>query len=583
MRLLIYMLLIILTTTTAISLQFSINEVMYDPKGSDNNNEYIEIFTDLNISGYTVEDSASSDILEIVKFTGSNYSLIVEEEFNFSEINANVYSVGATIGNNLNNNGDIIVLKDQNGKIMDVFSYTEKFGANNNGQALCRIPDMDGPFKECPPTPGNPNEFAKHHNLKINELLPDPVGDDNALLPKGEWIEILNLEDFEIDLEGFILRDNSGKELHISNTNVIDSTKIKSSDYLVIYVNGFSGLLNNEGFEEIKLLDQNENIIDEISYSNSQEGVSWAFIEKVWYPSKPTPGKDNPKSIEKTELNSYIKIENVYLGQDNKAKWGDNLRIKILVYKGNTSRESVQAWFFKGSETISKRTRLNVHDKFEEQEYTIPIQIDPNCKENLDDGDYTLIVSGLGTETTKKIKISGINSALCEQASSPKEYVYEVVELPSSIFSFESFDAVIRITNNLNKIQKFNLWTQVNNGKKIISKKDKNSAVNVEIPPASSANVRLNNVVDVDEEGMYKLSINILPENKKTPKRIESEIEIINKPGVSESETNLNEGSKGLVSKEIIYKSKTAIQKRIPIYILILVIGLIATYAYIRR
>ena len=37
---------------------------MYDPEGNDNNREYVEIYTDLNLSGFTVEDFSSSDILD---------------------------------------------------------------------------------------------------------------------------------------------------------------------------------------------------------------------------------------------------------------------------------------------------------------------------------------------------------------------------------------------------------------------------------------------------------------------------------------------------------------------------------------
>jgi len=412
--------------------------------------------------------------------------------------------------------------------------------------------------------------------------MPDPEGDDNAPLPEGEWIEIQNLEEFEIDLAGYYIQDNFGRKLHIGNTNVIGTTEIE--DYKVIYVNGFSGLLNNEGFERVKLYNQNGNLIDSMSYGSSQEDTSWALIEDSWFKSKPSPGKPNPKTIENTELNSIINIEKIYLGIDNKAKWGDNLRIKLNIYKGNTSKESVQAWLFKKTRTVSKRTRVNVHKRFEEQIYTIPIQINPNCKQTHEDGDYNLIVTGLGTETEKKIKISGINSAFCEKSIIEKDFTYELIESPLTISPGKSFDTVVRITNNLNKIQKFDVWTQIKKGKNVFSTRGKENAINIEIPPSGSITLTLNNFIDKAEQGVYDLNINLLKSNQKRPKRITTEVQIMNdKDSFVESEINLNEEPGDKITGNIVYESKSIIQRKLPLYFLVFVVGLIATYGITRK
>ncbi|MBT6995395.1 hypothetical protein HN953_02100, partial [Candidatus Woesearchaeota archaeon] len=43
-----------------------ITEIMYNPEGSDNNKEYLEIYTDLNLENYTIKDLYSQDTLTLI-------------------------------------------------------------------------------------------------------------------------------------------------------------------------------------------------------------------------------------------------------------------------------------------------------------------------------------------------------------------------------------------------------------------------------------------------------------------------------------------------------------------------------------
>ena len=113
---------------------------MYNPSGSDNNMEFVEIYSDtpINLTGYTIEDVSSSDTLLVLNYTNSQYALIVESGFNYTGISASIYSVGATIGNNLNNDEDTFILRDAKGKIVDIVSYQDSWGADGNGFSLER-------------------------------------------------------------------------------------------------------------------------------------------------------------------------------------------------------------------------------------------------------------------------------------------------------------------------------------------------------------------------------------------------------------------------------------------------------------
>ena len=160
-----------------------INEIMYNPDGYDNNKEYLELRTDLNLTGFIVQDISSEDILELVKYFPSNYSLIVEEGFNHTNINTTIYSVGTTIGDDLNNPEDIIIIKNGT-EILDAIHYFSEWGANGNKNSLCLI---NNNWQECPATPGIENlATLKNYSIKINEFLPDPEGYDDAPMPEGE-------------------------------------------------------------------------------------------------------------------------------------------------------------------------------------------------------------------------------------------------------------------------------------------------------------------------------------------------------------------------------------------------------------
>jgi len=130
-----------------ISSAISINEIMYNPEGSDNNQEFIEIFfdnTQINLTNWIISDSESSDTLEMLQYLPGNYALITEEGFDFSSINATIYSAGASIGNNLGNSIDEIHLYDNDSNLIDSASY-DGLIANGNGFS---IEFTDGEWRE---------------------------------------------------------------------------------------------------------------------------------------------------------------------------------------------------------------------------------------------------------------------------------------------------------------------------------------------------------------------------------------------------------------------------------------------------
>ena len=355
-----------------------ITEINYNPIGEDNNQEYVEVNT-ANLSNYTISDLESSDNLTLIAYFEGNFSLIVEEGFNYSGINASIYSAGATIGNNLNNDFDVIILK-KNGKIEDVAYYNKELGGDGNDKSLCRKEFI---LFECKKSPGFEN-LVNNLTVRINEIMPNPDGDDSV----NEWIELYNYGNESLELDGSFLMDNSGKKLFISDITA-NETIIKPKCYLVVRANNFSGLLNNEGFEKIIL----ENA-DEFSYSGSSEGVSWAKFEEGWKKTAPTPGNKN----EEKSLDTRIKLEKI----DDEANFGELITVRFKVLRGDTTKKTIKI-YLKGNEVASKVTSLSLNNRFVNNEFTLPLQIKDNCDNKLKEGKYELIVDGLNEQIRKQI------------------------------------------------------------------------------------------------------------------------------------------------------------------------------------
>lgn len=299
-----------------------ISEVMYNPNQcSDSYCEWIELFnpnnetinlsdcslSDKSLNGYNIEPNSylvairDHEYFDNYFFDGSNSS------YNYIELSFS-----------LKNSGEDIILEG-NENCSDSFDYTNYAGeglADGNNHTLERR--EDGTWSESLNEGGTPNEqntiwsFSDDYSvLLISEVLPNPYGDDDENKPDGEWVELYNSGDQTIDLRGLMLTDQDYEnELYISDTKVLvnssseddsgsgassydPNTVISPNSYKVIYRDGDSDFaLNNNGYEEIKLYYDN-NLIDEMTYSGSTEGMSWSLFDDNWYLTLPTPESEN--------------------------------------------------------------------------------------------------------------------------------------------------------------------------------------------------------------------------------------------------------------------------------------------------
>ena len=362
--------------------------------------------------------------------------------------------------------------------------------------------------------------------------MADPQGHDTAAMPDGEWVELYNEGTDNIDLLGFILKDkNDNNGLIITSTNVANSTTvIKSKEYKVIYRNENGKFnLNNDEFEKVRLYDSNLTLLDEISYATTREAVSWSKINDIWILTVPTPAKENEQS---TIDPSYIKIKNIQdLGSDKKAKFGQNVRVDVEIYKGDTTKNNVKFFIENNAkERISKVTDINVYSKFLTYDLTIPLQINPNCKNEFNETDYTIRAEGLNTTTSSAIKIEGITKALCEKIKvnlkTAEEITYEVLEAPEEITFGNISNIKLKISNNDKDDRGIETWSYIYKGNKAVSGDRESNKRLVKVPAESSIIINLANELKEEVSGDYKLKIMMKEEERKTPEEFTMNINV---------------------------------------------------------
>lgn len=143
---------------------------------------------------------------------------------------------------------------------------------------------------------------SSHYDIKLNEIYPDPVGDEAAAMPGGEWVELYNNGSWSIDVNGWYLYDTfDSHDLQITASNVGGgSTIIPAKGRLIVYRNADPDFSLNNGAETVRLFDGQiwaGSLIDSMLYSDTHEGRSWSRLPEGtgswsdWH--NPTPGGKN--------------------------------------------------------------------------------------------------------------------------------------------------------------------------------------------------------------------------------------------------------------------------------------------------
>jgi len=128
-------------------------------------------------------------------------------------------------------------------------------------------------------------------NVIISEFMPCPeVGD-------SEWVELYNGNPFPIELLNWLIDDVEGASDPVSLPSPLGLPM-----YGYVLWRGSSPIFNNTGGDQVRLLDSTGKLVDSYSYGSCEPAVSWARggegESSVWYQTEtPTPGESNQISF----------------------------------------------------------------------------------------------------------------------------------------------------------------------------------------------------------------------------------------------------------------------------------------------
>ena len=107
------------------------------------------------------------------------------------------------------------------------------------------------------------------------------------------------------------------------------------------------------------------------------------------------------------------------MGTDDTAQFGQIIRVEIEAYKGDTNKKVISAWAEdKKGKRISKQSKASVEEKFTTQKLTLPIQLEPNCGSDFEDGKYAVVAEGLDGSDEERFDVGGITKAQCIEVKS---------------------------------------------------------------------------------------------------------------------------------------------------------------------
>lgn len=290
--------------------QVIINELFPNPEGSDDS-EFIELKNlssqTIDLSGWKIGDSSRIYELASQNISANGYVVIEKTESGIS----------------LNNSGsETVTLYWPNDQIASQVTYEDE---QNEGLSYSLWQNLwvwtqdatkglenvysisqeqeesekEAEVSESSQVQENENNAQiinyDYSQIIISEIFPNPKGADD-----GEFIELYNSGTEVVDLSGLILDDSEGGSSGYKMPN-----KFIYPDQYLFFENNETSLVLNNTSDSVRILDSNEQVLQQVDYKDVKEDYSYSFFNQKWgWTNQVTKGEENIIQQETTTAKS---------------------------------------------------------------------------------------------------------------------------------------------------------------------------------------------------------------------------------------------------------------------------------------
>ena len=243
---------------------------------------------------------------------------------------------------------------------------------------------------------------------------------------------------------------------------------------------------------------------------------------------------------------SQLSIETLYLGSDDSAEWGDQFTAKVNIFKGDETKTAVELFATQDEETVSKRTKINVYDTYQNYTVTLPVQLHANCDGSAERGKASLVLEGFNLEVSQEFEIEGIDEEVCtdyfdyleeigeEQDSSATgaTQAYQITDFPSQANPGESIEVTVQLLGD-DLPHTYQAWAYLYNGPTCHSCQENSVERNASIKLVELKENELKKItlpISIDtttDPGEYKIKVKLLKDELKTPYELTEDITLI--------------------------------------------------------
>lgn len=331
-----------------------VNELMWMGSTVSTSDEWLELKnmtgSALSLSGWKLENAGTGGTTLTIpagkSIPAHGYFLIANYDKTSASsalnVTGNWVTTSLALGNT--NNGNVI-LKAPNNTVIDSALGETVWPAGSNGtlkQSMERndvpgdglLPEnwhtcVSGAANGVPYWDATGNNFgtpqaANLSPIVMNEFVPNPVGDDGASRPDGEWIELYNILGTDIDVAGWYFTNHAGDHVAVTaDQTESGETVVPGKGTLAVYLE--QAFLDNDQ-DTLSLFapgllpqDESDDVReDTVSYHDASvlpEGKSFARFpdgEGIWLDPEATPGDENVMLTEEKQSFRYQAFETCF-------------------------------------------------------------------------------------------------------------------------------------------------------------------------------------------------------------------------------------------------------------------------------